>query len=458
MAKATLSRPDFPQAAEEKISPSFERILAGKARNEKTPAVVFFHPAGQQPLSAPNLPRDKRAAFFRTTAQEHMALQAPILRSHVNATKKAAGPSTTVEATPLASSIMPSARVDVTQTTLVQLAQRPEVAVIMPNQRIHLIKPKAVRDEDVSSFEVRKKMTWGLDALQIPAVWEKTKKGRGVRVAVLDTGVYPKHPALDGRVEDFVIVDPLGRRISATPAFDSSNHGTHVCGTVAGGKTADGIAIGVAPNVKLLVGGVLIGDATVSTLVTGLTWAVEQGAHVINMSLGFTYYEPKFAEVLATLIDLYDVVPVCSVGNENHGNTSSPGNVYNAFSAGAVERKSASKVDVTFFSSGASLSFPGQKPQTVTKPDVVAPGVEVLSCVPPEQERGDPQYAYMDGTSMAAPHVSGVVALLRAARPKASGKQIVAALTDTAYHPTGARPDNRWGHGMIRPVEALKVW
>ena len=77
-----------------------------------------------------------------------------------------------------------------------------------------------------------------------------------------------------------------------------------------------------------------------------------------------------------------------AIGNENHGNTSSPGNAYNALSVGAVEKGSGKKVEVAAFSSGASLVFPGQEIQAlVNKPDVVAPGAQVYSCIPPTRAR-----------------------------------------------------------------------
>ena len=359
----------------------------------------------------------------------------------------------------IGSASLPVAHVEVTPRTLPALAEQNNVVAVLPNQRIHPIKPAAVDYKALKKKEVKEGLTWGLKQLGIPKIWETTK-GADINVAVLDTGVHGAHPALDGRVKEFVVVDPLGRRITAQPSFDGGQHGTHVCGTIAGGQTAEGVSIGVAPEANLLVAGVLVGDATLRTLVEGISWAVENGADVINMSLGFTYYEPLFAKLFDILVEEFGVIPVIAIGNENHGNTSSPGNSPSAFSIGAVEKVSGGKLDVAFFSSGASLEFPGQEPARVTKPDVAAPGVQVYSSIPPEKTaQGVFEYTYMDGTSMATPHVAGVAALLMAAKPQAAVSDIMNVLKETAKHPAGAdlRPDNRWGHGVIRPVEALQA-
>jgi subtilisin family serine protease len=295
--------------------------------------------------------------------------------------------------------------------------------------------------------------------MEIEKAWEESK-GEAINVAVLDTGVYADHRALKGRVRDFVVVDPLRRRIAATPPFDAGSHGTHVCGTIAGGTTGragSGIAIGVAPAANLLVAAVLIGQTGVGMVVEAMDWALQQGADIISMSLGLTYYEPYFANLFRPLVERYEVLPVVAIGNENHGNTSSPGNAYNALSVGAVA-EAGTDLEVCFFSSGASLVFPGENPGLVVKPDVVAPGADVLSCVPPV-DRAGPEFGYMSGTSMATPHVAGAAALLMAAKPEAPLADIVSVLKDTAGHPQGTkrRPDNRWGFGFVRPVEALKA-
>ncbi len=349
-------------------------------------------------------------------------------------------------------------KIEVTWKTLPLLAEQPNVVAVLPNLEIKVIRPKALAYETPTKQERKDGLTWGLKQLEIPKVWEKSK-GDNINVAVLDTGVHGKHPALNGRVKEFLIIDPLGNRIKTDTSFDADQHGTHVCGTIAGGKTADGISIGVAPAATLLVAGVLVGNATLGTLVEGISWAVEQGADIISMSLGFPYYEPLFAELFDSLIEQFGVLPVAAIGNENYGNSSSPGNALSSLSVGAAKKLTGNKTDVAFFSSGASLVFPGAGVNSlITKPDVVAPGVSVYSSIPPANKPdGVYEYAYFNGSSMATPHVAGVAALLMAAKPTAPVSDIIKVIKETAKHPAGVelRPDNRWGYGMVRPREAL---
>jgi len=440
-----------------KISPAFEPFLAESGRKDKREAIVIY----RSPMSESTHVRGRlRELKMRLDyVKERASLQKPVQETLFDDYKKASLQSgRQLEFETIGSSALPIASVEVTQVTLKALAEQPDVLAVLPNQKIQLIQPKAVNYSDLMKQEQKSGLTWGLKELDIPKLWETTK-GRNINVAVLDTGVYGDHPVLKGRVKDFIIIDPLGRRITAKPIFDSGQHGTHVCGTIAGNKTPEGISIGVAPESNLFVAGVLVGDATLKTLMEGISWAVEKGADIINMSLGFSYYEPLFTQVFEILIEQYSILPVVAIGNENYGNSSSPGNTYNALSVGAVE-KTGRKTEVTFFSSGASLVFPGQETNNlVTKPDIVAPGSQVYSCIPPEKRPDDTyEYTYMDGTSMATPHVAGIAALLMAAKPEAPIADIIKVLKETAKHPNGKnRPDNRWGYGIVQPVEAIKA-
>jgi subtilisin family serine protease len=451
-------------SAKEKISPAFEPFMAESRRNDKRDAIVIYRTPVPKapPVAGRSREPQKRLSYLKEVAALQRSVEERLLRGYKKASSESLRNGDELQVSAIGSSALPITTVEVTRATLRALAEQPEVVAIMPNQQIQLIQPKQMHFEELSKRETSKGMTWGLEELDIPKMWETTQ-GEHINVAVLDTGVYGDHPALEWRVKEFVVIDPLGRRIWAEQTFDSKNHGTHVCGIIAGGKTPDGISIGVAPRANLLVAGVLVGDATLRTLMEGISWAVERGADVVNMSLGFSYYEPLFAEVFDILIYQFGILPVVAIGNNSHGNTDSPGNAYSAFSVGAVEKLPypSRKIEVSFFSSGASLVFPDQRPNDlVVKPDVVAPGAQVFSCIPPEKRpHGTYEYTYMDGTSMAAPHVSGSAALLMAAMPEAPITDIIDVLKETARHPTGDqyRPDNRWGYGLVQPVEALKA-
>ncbi|MGR3344429.1 MAG: S8 family serine peptidase [Paracoccaceae bacterium] len=291
----------------------------------------------------------------------------------------------------------------------------------------------------------------------IKDLWDKADtKGGGCRVAVLDTGVYGDHPSLANRVKEFALVDPLGRIIRCEETFDSGQHGTHVCGTICGDSSAGIPDIGLAPEVNLLVSAVLVGQATLDTLLSGLSWAVESEADIVNMSLGFSYYEPYFELIMQEILD-YDVVPVVAVGNDSHGSSSCPGNIPSVLSVGAIGwDKAAKEIQVAPFSSGATITT--AKNQHNVKPDIVAPGVDILSCIPTQKtQSGKIEYAHMSGTSMAAPDVSGVCAILRSAFPMVHARIIIDVLKETADHPDhDNRPENKWGYGVVNPMKAYE--
>jgi serine protease AprX len=442
------------------ISPSFEEIFATSDENEVHDAIVVLRP--------PQLPRrlrgslrelDERIRYIEEQAAARREPTARALQEYAEEGGRKVPGRRGLEASLIGSSSLPIAAAEVTQETIGSLAKLDDVLVVLPDQPVHLIAPRRADPAQSPGEEAKQKITWGLARMEVDRVWQTTR-GEAIKVAVLDTGVHADHPALQGRVRDFVVVDPLRRRIAATPPFDFESHGTHVCGTIAGqadGSAGSGIAIGVAPDATLMVAAVLLGETNVRMIVEAMDWAVQQGADIISMSFGFTYYEPYFAEVLRPLVEEFEILPVVAIGNENHGNTRSPGNAHNALAVGAAEERGGN-LEVCFFSSGASLVFPGKAPGLVTKPDIVAPGRDVYSCVP-NVDPARSGYEYMNGTSMATPHVAGAAALLMAAKPNARVAEIVGALKETAEHPAGTqiRPDNRWGYGFVRPAEALRA-
>ncbi|WP_226479218.1 S8 family serine peptidase [Natrinema amylolyticum] len=303
--------------------------------------------------------------------------------------------------------------------------------------------------------------TDGLDQINAPAVWDEYEtNGTGAKVAVLDTGVDAAHPDIDLYTTDpsdptypggWVEFDSDGNVVPGSTPRDFGDHGTHVSGTAAGGA-ASGTHIGVAPGADLIHGAVFTDcdttcHGTYSQLLEGMQWAIDRDADVVSMSLGVRDYEERFIEPVRNAQAAGTVV-VSSVGNSGEGTSGSPANVYETFAIGASTRSG----DIAEFSGGETIvtddawsSRPADWPDAYTVPDVAAPGLWVNSSAP------NGGYQRKSGTSMAAPHVAGSVALLRSVDGELRPGEITTALEETARKPDGADPgqDTRYGHGIV---------
>lgn len=307
----------------------------------------------------------------------------------------------------------------------------------------------------------RADVTYGLDLIGAPEVWERFGTvGEGATVAVLDSGVEGNHPDIEvGTFQEF---DERGEPVDSSP-FDPSgqSHGTHVSGTIAGGD-ASGTAIGVAPGAELAVGAVLTNcgfggcSGTFEQIIAGIEWAVADAeADVISMSLGFGGKSDRMVEPIRNARAAGTLV-VASAGNSGHGSSGSPGNVYDSLSVGAVDEDRT----VAKFSSGERVSKgdwndpPDGWPDEYVVPTVTAPGVDVYSAQAPDG------YGERSGTSMAAPHVAGVAALLVSAAPDADPTAIEHAIESTATKPDGKESsdrDIRYGSGVVDANAAVET-
>ncbi|MEO3928760.1 S8 family serine peptidase [Micromonosporaceae bacterium B7E4] len=258
-----------------------------------------------------------------------------------------------------------------------------------------------------------------------PAAWQAGLDGSGVKVAVLDTGVDQTHPDLAGKV--------TARNFSGSPdTTDHHGHGTHVAATVAGtGAGSGGTRKGVAPGASLLAGKVL-GDDGVgydSWIIAGMEWAAEQGAAVVNMSLGGgpTDGTDPLSQALDRITADTGTLFVVAAGNEGANYTvGTPGAAPSALTVGAVDRDE-SLAD--FSSRGPRLGDEG------LKPEITAPGVGIVAARAAGTGMGTPvddRYTAASGTSMATPHVAGAAALLAQAHPDWSPARLKDALVSTA--------------------------
>ena len=358
-------------------------------------------------------------------------------------------------------SVLPVAVIEVTRKTINRLAEMQDVLHIIPNKKIDITDQRIEVYEPISDMESRSGLTWGLEELEAPRMWEITK-GEGVNVAVIDSGADAKHIALKNRIKKFISINNRNTRTYYSTAYDKNSHGTHVCGTIAGSKTKSGVHIGMAPRVNLFVVSLPYPVPYISNMLNALSWAVEQNADIINISMGWsTDYQGYIGAcyIFNRIVTHYGVLPIVSTGNMGWGMLRFPANAFSALSIGSIYHifdRTLPREDrnqVASNSSGGSFDFPeGWNPDRIVKPDVVAPGVRVYSCLPSKGIicRRHP-YGYMQGTSMAAPHVTGAAALLLSANPGRTPSEIADALKRNAWHPHGnRRPDNRWGYGLIR--------
>ncbi|WP_306970616.1 S8 family peptidase [Streptomyces afghaniensis] len=285
-----------------------------------------------------------------------------------------------------------------------------------------------------------------------PKAWAAGYDGKGVKIAVLDTGVDGTHPDLKGQV--------IGaKNFTTSPdTSDKIGHGTHVASIAAGtGAKSGGKYKGVAPGAKILNGKVLddSGFGSDSEVLAGIEWAAAQGADVVNMSLGggdTPAIDPLEAAV-NKLSEEKGILFAIAAGNEGdfgEQTIGSPGSAAAALTVGAVDDKD---VLADFSSRGPGLDG-------ALKPDVTAPGVDITAASAPgnqiAQEVGEKPAGYMtiSGTSMATPHVAGAAAILKQQHPAWKHAELKGALTGSTKG--GAYTPFQQGSGRIQVDKAIK--
>ncbi|WP_137989466.1 S8 family serine peptidase [Streptomyces vilmorinianum] len=257
-----------------------------------------------------------------------------------------------------------------------------------------------------------------------PKAWEAGLTGKGVKVAVLDTGADLSHPDLAGRVAESKSF------IEGQEVADRNGHGTHVSSTVGGsGAGSDGLEKGVAPGVTLAVGKVLSneGYGSESEIIAGMEWAAKDiDAKIVSMSLGSSEGSDgtdPMAQAVNALSAETGALFVIAAGNSGApGSIGSPGAADSALTIGAVD----SADEAAYFTSQG----PRYRDQAL-KPDLSAPGVSILAARS-QLVSGSGLYTSMSGTSMATPHVAGVAALLAEKHPDWTGAQLKSALMSTS--------------------------
>lgn len=291
--------------------------------------------------------------------------------------------------------------------------------------------------------------------IQADAVWNLGYDGTGIVVAVIDTGIDANHPDLQGKV--IAWYDAVNGK---TTPYDDNGHGTHVAGIVAGtGAASNGQYIGVAPGAKLVGVKVLAADGSgsISDIIAGVDWVVQNkdayGIKVINLSLGSSQSSDGTDSLSQAVNAAWDAGLVVCVAAGNSGpNTytvGSPAAASKVITVGAVD-----STDTI-----ASFSSRGPTADGRLKPEVVAPGVDIIAPRAAGTSMGTPidtYYTKASGTSMATPHVAGVAALLLQAHPDWTNSKIKTALIETAEIVAPAEiADIAYGAGRVNVYKAI---
>ncbi|HSP22931.1 MAG TPA: S8 family serine peptidase [Planococcus sp. (in: firmicutes)] len=306
-------------------------------------------------------------------------------------------------------------------TYIDELEKHDDIQRVEPDYKVKL--NYSPNDPDVSKSQYHhQKMETGL-------AWNKTRGSVDVIVAVIDNGIDVSHPELKSQ-----IVRPFDT-VKENSSIAVGEHGTHVAGIIGGSIDNSIGGAGVAPNTKIMPINVFSGEfAYTSEIIQGIYHAVEQGADIINLSLGNYAYSSAFNTAIQDA-HKKGVIIVAAAGNERVENPYYPASYPNVISVGS---STASDKVSNFSNYGKHI-------------DIAAPGSSIYSTLP----KG--AYGVMDGTSMAAPMVTGVAALIKSSEPALSNIEIEKRLYASADDLGVPGKDPFYGHGRVNARKALLI-
>ncbi|OZI13539.1 peptidase S8 [Bacillaceae bacterium SAS-127] len=299
------------------------------------------------------------------------------------------------------------------------LMQETEIASAEPNYRM---------TSEYKPNDYYYNRQWFHSKINAPSSWNRTRGSSQLTVAVIDGGVDMGHPEFKGR-----LIKPYNAVTNST-TFPPDDHGTHVAGIIGAAMDGAGTA-GVAPGVKIMPINVFEGEYAESYDISrAIIYATDQGADVLNLSFG-TYDYSSIVEYAVNYAYKKGAVVVAAAGNESTNQPLYPASHSSAISVSATN----SKDKLAYFSNYGRYI------------NVSAPGEGILSTVI------DDSYAYMDGTSMAAPVVSGEAALILSKNPFLTPNQVVKIIYSSTRDLGKKGWDPYYGIGRIDTYQALKM-
>ena len=328
--------------------------------------------------------------------------------------------------------------------TVRSLRSNPSVDYVVSNETVRMIDP-IVDDIEVPewrSLSAEQELPWGVERTGAPAAHDQGATGEGVTIAVIDTGIDSDHQTLSEKIVGGTAYVDCGQgdidNDCKEPWDDDHNHGTHVSGSAAAADNGLGV-IGMAPDADLLAVKALSGGGFGSPdgIVGGIEWAVDNGADVINMSLGGPIPQPGMEDAVNYAANNGAIV-IAAAGNsgsEEDGPCEDcvgyPAALENAVAISATTEDD----EIAFFSS------------TGSQVELGAPGFEVLSSL----ADGENTYGKYSGTSMASPHAAGAVAALVG---EGASPEVAVSVLKNAADDIGA-PDDYQGAGRLNLGDAV---
>ncbi|WP_190279401.1 S8 family serine peptidase [Ornithinibacillus gellani] len=372
--------------------------------------------------------------------------------------------------------ILNAIAVEGTKKAAEALIAMPEVKEVVLDEQRELSPPEKVenkKDKQLADDEIE----WNVSQVGIPEVWEQGYDGEGMVVANIDSGVDWLHPAVKRQYRGYNPDDPDNADhefnwhdavMDRQSPMDSDGHGTHTMGTMVG-QEADGTnKIGAAPGAKWIAVRAFWGDTGYdSDILEAGEWVLaptdnegvphpEKAPDIVNNSWGGNPYDNDWFRPMVQAWRDAGIVPIFSVGNAGlfskatPGSASAPGNYPESIAVGATDQENQL----------ASFSLRGPSENGDVKPDLAAPGVGIRSSVPGETW-DQFEYDFFNGTSMAAPLVSGIALLMLQADPSLTVDQIDSILkwtadekTDETYTET---PNNGYGFGIVNAPAAVEA-